>query len=120
LSPSEVLEIRSKAYRILNPLASQTGLVLADFDGGVEIRVPSASTGDAVRNILNEIDDSVPLAYLGDDTPDEDAFRALIGRGLTALVRPKYRFTAAQMWLRPPDDLVRFLNEWIKACGGDA
>jgi trehalose-phosphatase len=114
----EILEVRTKAYRILNPLAAHSGLVVADFDGGVEIRLASASTGDAVRSVLTEIDKDAAIAYLGDDTPDEDAFRILNGRGLTALVRPKYRFTAAQVWLRPPDDLVGFLNAWIAACGG--
>src|SRR5262245_33165941 len=114
----QILEVRTEAYRILNPLATESGLVIADFDGGVEIRLPAASSGDAVRSILSEIDQDVPIAYLGDDTPDEDAFRVLNGRGLTALVRLKYRYTAAQLWLRPPDDLIEFLNAWITACGG--
>ncbi len=114
----EILEMRTTAYRILNPLAAHSGLVVADFDGGIEIRLASASTGDAIRSVLSEVDADVPVAYLGDDTPDEDAFRILNGRGLTALVRPKYRFTAAQLWLRPPDDLIGFLNAWIAACGG--
>jgi len=118
LSAQEILDIRSVAYRALDPLAAHSGLVIADFDGGVELRLPGASSGDAVRTLLSEIDADTPVAYLGDDTPDEEAFRVLNGRGFTALVRPKYRFTAAQVWLRPPDDLVGFLNAWISSCGG--
>jgi trehalose-phosphatase len=118
LEPHKMLEIRTKAYRILSPLAAGNGLVIADFDGGVELRVPSASAGDAIRSILLDTDQTTPIAYLGDDTPDEDAFRVLNDRGLTVLVRPKYRFTAAELWLRPPDDLVGFLKAWISACGG--
>jgi trehalose 6-phosphate phosphatase len=49
---------------------------------------------------------------------DEGAFRVLNGRGLTVLVRPKSRFTAAQMWLRPPAELVGFLSDWKTTCGG--
>jgi trehalose 6-phosphate phosphatase len=116
LEPLEALDIRMKALRILNPLAVKNGLVIADFDGGMELRVPSASAGDAVRSMLQETDSDTPIAYLGDDTPDEDAFRVLNGRGLTALVHPKYRSTAAEFWLRPPDDLIGFLKAWIHAC----
>jgi trehalose-phosphatase len=118
LEPNLGLEIRTRAYRIINPLAAGNGLVIADFDGGVEIRVRSASAGDAIRSVLMDSDEDTPVAYLGDDTPDEEAFRVLNGRGLTALVRPKYRFTAAEFWLRPPDDLIGFLKAWIYACGG--
>ena len=38
--------------------------------------------GDAMRTILAEMDADAPVAYLGDDQSDEDAFRALQGRGL--------------------------------------
>jgi len=120
LQPSETLEVRAKAYSVLTSLAVESGLIVADFDGGVEIRLRSANTGDAVRTILSEIHENVPVAYLGDDTSDENAFRVLNGRGLTALVRPKHRFTAAQLWLRPPDELVGFLHEWIHVAGGDS
>jgi len=120
LKASQTLEIRTKAYRILNSLALQAGLLGADFDGGVEIRLRSANTGDMVRTILAEIGPKVPIAYLGDDTSDEEAFRVLNGRGLTVLVRPKYRFTAAQLWLRPPDEIIGFFNDFINAAGGDA
>jgi trehalose-phosphatase len=89
-------------------------LLLTDFEGGVEIRSRSAHKGDLVRTILNEVGANVPVAYLGDDKTDEEAFRVLNGRGLTVLVRPKHRFTATQIWLRPPDELVRFLTTWIR------
>lgn len=118
LSSQQVEEVRTKAYRVLSPFAFDSDLLLAEFDGGVELRTRTRSKGDAVRTILSEARD-LPVAYLGDDTTDEDAFRALHGRGLTVLVRPTYRFTAAQMWLRPPDELVQFLTDWLRACGGD-
>jgi trehalose-phosphatase len=118
LKPQEIMEIRTSAYRILNPIAAGNGLVIAEFDGGVELRVPAASAGDAIRSILLETDADIPIAYLGDDTPDEEAFRILNGRGLTALVRPQHRFTAAEFWLHPPEDLIAFLKAWITACGG--
>jgi trehalose 6-phosphate phosphatase len=119
LAPSEVLKIRTKAYGILEPLASQPDLLLSEFDEGIEIRLRSANKGNVLRTLLSELDKSIPVAYLGDDTTDEDAFRALNGRGLTVLVRPKHRFTAAQLWLRPPEELIQFLKDWIRFCRGD-
>ncbi len=118
LPAAKVLEVRTIAYRTMNPLASGTGLLVADFEGGVEIRLRSANKGDVVRTILAEEKGNTPVAYLGDDSADEEAFRVLNRRGLTVLVRPKQRFTAAQMWLRPPQELIEFLKNWIRICGG--
>jgi len=117
LPASEILDMRTKAYRILERLAVPPDLVLSEFEEGVEIRLSSANKGNALRNLLADLDPDVPVAYLGDDATDEDAFRVLNGRGLTVLVGPKYRFTAAQIWLRPPDELLDFLASWIASCG---
>jgi trehalose-phosphatase len=118
LLPSDALNIRTKAYRILKPLAVPPDLILSEFEEGLEIRLSSANKGDAVRCLLSELDPDVPVAYLGDDATDEDAFRALNGRGLTILVGPKRRSTAAKIWLKPPDELLHFLTNWIRACRG--
>ncbi len=119
LETKEMEEVRSRAYRALSPIAAHTGLLLSEFEGGLELRVRTRGKADAVQSILSEIGPEIPVAYLGDDITDEEAFRALNGRGLTILVRPTYRFTAAQMWLRPPSELVQFLADWVRACGGD-
>lgn len=118
LSQARAQEARSCAYRVLSALSGLAELSLCEFDCGLELRARRSSKGDAVRMVLSEIDDDVPIAYLGDDLTDEYAFRALLGRGLTVLVRPTYRFTAAQVWMRPPDDVIDFLTGWIHACGG--
>jgi trehalose-phosphatase len=118
LPASDALNIRTKAYRILKPLAVQPGLALSEFEEGLEIRLSSANKGDALRGLLSKLDPDVPVAYLGDDATDEDAFRVLNGRGLTVLVGPTRHFTAAQIWLKPPDELLQFLTDWIHACRG--
>jgi len=56
------------------------------------------------------------VAYLGDDNTDEAAFLALQGRGVSILVRPTWRETAAKYWLQPPDELLDFLGLWLKTC----
>jgi trehalose 6-phosphate phosphatase len=118
LDSSNAPKVRSRAYRTLEPMVSRADLTLAEFDGGVELRLRAANKGDAVRDFLRDLDSGIPVAYLGDDVDDEGAFRVLNGRGLTVLVRPKSRFTAAQMWLRPPAELLGFLIDWKSTCGG--
>jgi trehalose-phosphatase len=117
LKPAEVLQVRTKVYRILEPLALKSGLVLSAFEEGVEIRLRAASKGTALVGLLSELRPDVPIAYLGDDITDEEAFRILNDRGLTVLVNAKPRFTAAQISLKPPEELITFLNAWIRACG---
>jgi trehalose 6-phosphate phosphatase len=98
------------------PIAQSIPMELLEFDGGIEIRMPGRDKGDAVRTILDEIGPDVPVAYLGDDTTDERAFLALGTRGLTVLVRPEWRKTAAALWTRPPEGLRNFLTRWLQAC----
>jgi trehalose 6-phosphate phosphatase len=116
LRPVEVLRVRTKAHKVLEPLAHTSGLVLVDFEEGVEIRLRGANKGTAVQNLLCQLHADVPIAYIGDDITDEDAFRVLNDRGLTVLISGKPRFTAAQISLKAPDDLLGFLQAWVKAC----
>jgi len=69
-----------------------------------------------VRTILSEVSPEASVAYLGDDETDENAFHALSDRGLKVLVRGKRRKTAADVWLRPPAELLAFLCNWLEAC----
>jgi trehalose-phosphatase len=93
-------------------LAEGTGLSLEPFDGGLELRAAARTKGDAVRAVLGETAPGLPVAYLGDDLTDEEAFRALAGRGLRVLVHPEFRETAADLWVRPADQLMAFLERW--------
>ena len=96
--------------------AQDAGLEVQLFDGGVEFRPAGRHKGQIVERILAEAGDGTVIAYLGDDDTDEDAFRALRGRGLGVLVRWERRGTFAEAWLRPPDELVEFLLQW-RTCG---
>ncbi len=92
----------------------RAGLQLLFFDGGIEVRSDSIHKGHAALHMLTRFP-TATAAYLGDDTTDEDAFAALRGRGLTLLVRPEPRPSQAAYWLRPPQDLLAFLDAWIRA-----
>jgi trehalose-phosphatase len=116
LGESEAETMRQRVLLGWKTVATQTNLHLVEFDGGVEIRAPEADKGDAVRTIMSEMDTATPAAYLGDDTTDEHAFEAMKERGLSILVRPRYRATAAQVWMKPPDEVLTFLERWLQAC----
>jgi trehalose 6-phosphate phosphatase len=118
LSDSVVEEIRGRVLLGWKAIAKHSGLELLDFDGGVEIRVSETDKGDVVRLVLNEMEAGTPAAYLGNDATDEHAFQAICDRGLSVLVRPLWRQTAAQVWLKPPEELLDFLNQWLEAIRG--
>ena len=102
---------------LVNPtwqlIAESSGLNLKEFDGGIELRVPARDKGDAVRTILEELENDAVVAYLGDDLTDEDAFRAIKGKGMGVLVRKELRPTAGDVWIRPPEELLEFLSGWL-------
>ena len=118
LSNNDAQMVRSRVLLGWESIADSSGLDLLRFDGGVEIRAREADKGDAVRALLSEIRSGTPAVYLGDDATDESAFRAIKGRGTSILVRPVWRQTDAQLWLKPPGELLDFLELWLKACDG--
>lgn len=116
LDDTGVEDVRARVLLGWRPIADHSGLELLEFDGGIEIRARQANKGDAVLTFLGEINPSTPAAYLGDDTTDESAFKAINGRGVSILVRPTRRRTAAKFWLKPPEELLEFLELWLKTC----
>lgn len=112
-----LIERRTRA--LFEPLAKLDGLALLEFEAGLELRA-GRDKGGAVETILAEMRAAGhtpgPVAYLGDDLTDEAAFRvvnALEGPHLSALVRRTRRESAADLWLKPPVELKRFLERWI-------
>jgi len=86
------------------------------FEGGLELRVRGIDKRHAVQTVLEESRGGAVSAYLGDDVTDEDAFVAMRPHGLSVLVRPEMRKTGADLWLRPPRELVAFLADWQRHC----
>lgn len=116
--PETAQHLRDKTIEGWLPLTGEMGLTLHEFDGGVELRVSQYTKGSAVRRILAEEGPMAAIAYLGDDMTDEDAFRALGRFGLGVLVREEPRPTAAHHWLRPPHELLAFLERWHRVASG--
>jgi trehalose-phosphatase len=118
LGDTKAAEIGERVLRGLSSITSSACLEAMEFDGGVEIRMRGIDKGDVVRFIIHEIGSESTIAYLGDDTTDERAFEALEGRGVSVLVRTDWKRTSARLWLRPPGELLDFLERWLQACGG--
>ena len=113
LDEGKVKELRNLVEPRWSIIARAWQLSLREFDGGLELRVPTRDKGDAVRTILQEMNPDAVAAYLGDDLTDEDAFRAIKGKGMGILVREELRQTAADLWIKPPEELLTFLSDWI-------
>jgi trehalose-phosphatase len=111
-----IKQIIQKIEPVWEKLSEDGQLNLSKFDGGLELRVPGKDKGDAVREVLQEMSDTSPVAYLGDDLTDEDAFSALKNRGLKVLVRDEFKSTLADVWIQPPRELMDFLQKWQEAC----
>jgi trehalose-phosphatase len=112
---ARLIEKRSRA--LFEPLVGTDGLELLEFEAGVELRI-GRDKGGAVEAILGEADAFAPVAYLGDDSTDEAAFRAVnqVGaQSLSVLVRNQWHDTAADLWLRPPGELRCFFEDWFRA-----
>jgi trehalose 6-phosphate phosphatase len=117
LSPDKANELKERIEKKWFPSAGNFGLILHEFDGGLELRVAGITKGNVVESIAKEMGGDAVLAYLGDDLTDEDAFNALRGRGLSVLVRDSRRETAADLWIKPPQELLQFLEKWIEYGG---
>jgi len=118
LGAESIAGIRELMYRNWRLQEMEKYLVWHDFDGGIELRLPGRNKGYAVDAVLAEMPANTVAAYLGDDITDEDAFGAIHGRGIGVLVRPEFRASRADFWLRPPEELLDFLRQWRAASGG--
>jgi trehalose 6-phosphate phosphatase len=103
------------AARVWTPLTWDTSLQLIGLDEGIELRVAEPNKTNVVSTVLAETAIPAAVAYLGHDCMDEEGFLAIKGKGLGALVRPNFYATKADVWLRPPGELLAFLNGWISA-----
>ena len=96
--------------------AGREGLRLVKFDGGVELRVARYTKATAVLSAMKDAAPDSTAAYLGDDEPDEDAFRVLRPQDMAILVRAELRKTAADLWMGSLQEVSDFLDRWLAVC----
>lgn len=113
--PAQAAEAVDQVGKAWEPLADPETVEIHPFDGGIELRARGRDKGVVVGEVLETAAPGTPVAYLGDDLTDEDAFRTLRGRALCCLVRHEPRPTAANHWLKPPEGVIGFLEFWLHA-----
>lgn len=118
LHNNQIADIRNVLYEQWMELGQVDELAWHDFDGGIELRAAGRDKGDVVRTLAAETGPDAALAYLGDDLTDEEAFKAMPEDSAAILVRPQFRPTAADFWIRPPEELLDFLTRWHAAGRG--
>ena len=68
-----------------------------------------------IMQALNISWDESSIIYIGDDTTDEDAFRAIRTRGCGILVSDGLRASTADFWLKSPDDVKKLFTAVVNA-----
>lgn len=109
--------IEATAWTALSRLAAYPDFEIRPMAAGLEWVCRRHHKGTALATVLAEEDPAVPIAYLGDDRTDEDAFRVLANRGLALRVGTEDTETLAAGRLAPGDGVVAFLRHWHEATG---
>ncbi len=112
LKTTEAKQLETQVKEAWKELSKDSDLLIKDFDGGIEVRVPGSNKAFAVHELTDKYKGYIS-SYLGDDLTDEDAFLALKGKGLCVLVRKEFRETNADLWIVPPDELLWMLDKFI-------
>jgi len=118
LPVEDIRDIRQSLSQQKIPAICAQTMLLREFNGGMELQLKSRTKGTVIETLLSETEPQTPVAYLGDDRTDEDAFAALEFRGLRIRVANDSRESRADVMLRPPEELLDFLLHWLLACGG--
>jgi trehalose-phosphatase len=94
------------------PVAAKCGLVIDEFNGGLEVKTALIHKGTAVARLLEGSPAGSLCVYLGDDRTDEDAFIYLKGRGLGIKVGGTPENTAADGWVENSEAVRSILEAW--------
>lgn len=119
LSVQESVEVEELTWNIYTPIAEKYGLECRAFNGGVEIRSRRYHKGIAVDTLLAEGGSETFAVYIGDDDTDEDAFKALASNGIGIKIGGQPSETAAQGHLDQQNDILPFLQQWLKVTSQD-
>jgi trehalose 6-phosphate phosphatase len=87
---------------------------LRPFNGGLELRALGRHKGTAIRELLAELPPDTLAVYIGDDDTDEDAFRALAGRGIGIKVGDDGQPSFAQGRLPSCAAALELLLDWAR------
>jgi len=111
--------LKKSFYREMEKFSASNTIIITRGKRILEVR-PNVvwDKGAAVKRILGSLSNYLleerpyPI-YMGDDETDEDAFRALKGRGLTILVSPRKGATEASYFVKSVDEAYQFLEMFL-------
>ncbi len=110
---AEALAAEKSICRLWSENSTEIGLRCRPFLGGVELRLEEITKGTAIIALLDGCSDADLVVYVGDDETDEDAFRALKGRGVAIRVGETGTPTCADAMLRDVADVRWFIRRWL-------
>jgi trehalose 6-phosphate synthase/phosphatase len=105
----------ARSRELLNNLLQMTGntpIQVIDGNKVIEVRMMGIDKGNTALKILDHFDPDFVLC-LGDDTTDEDMFRALDGKAFT--VKIGSGSTAAQYNIQSQEEVLPFLEKLLTA-----
>jgi len=101
--------------RVRDLAANLSSHVLLEGKRVIELRPKGVDKGWAFTRLLQRQAPGARALYLGDDTTDEDAFRALGPDAITIRVTDDPSVpTAARYWVETPDDVLAFLQAAVR------
>ena len=113
LSPHDALHIEDRVMDIWFHIAQAHALDLRRFNGGIELRCKGMNKGDALHTLLSLQPGGIFSVYIGDDETDEDAFKAIRGRGYGIKVGHQISTTHAVGFLTDVNAVKKFLEGWL-------
>jgi trehalose 6-phosphate synthase/trehalose 6-phosphate phosphatase len=116
LSSPAAKHARNLAYAAWRPIAQSNSLLLNEFEGGMELRLPEYEPASAVRKLVDTLETNSIVVYIGDAQIDENTFRALREQDLSVLLGDEPRDTAANLSIRTAGDLLHFFSSWLATC----
>ena len=115
------LRARDLEHRVLIrwlDLASKGEVVVERVDGGVELRARGHDTGTTALWLLSLSRQATLGVFIGDDLPDESAFRVMSDFGFGIRVGESERSSHALGRLPSCEGVADFLDEWIRVVSG--
>lgn len=119
LPEADAREARACALRAFAFLCGSPGISICETPTSIEACCRRNHVPRLLQMLTDEMPLNTPIAYLGSETSDANTFQALRNDFLSVLVAPSRSRTDVDAWIQPPDQLIQFLADWIRARGGE-
>ncbi|MFA4948148.1 MAG: trehalose-phosphatase [Candidatus Krumholzibacteriia bacterium] len=114
--------VKAVVHETVGALIGEEEITLGNGAMVLELKPPiGCDKGTIVSSLLeseapSESGKSMFAIYLGDDSTDEDAFKAMRGRGWAVLVGAP-RISYAEYYLKDPGEVLTLLRLFVRRCG---